>query len=360
MQERGQGLVEMALILPFLLVLVVGIVELGVALNRQLIVVNAAREGARFGAQGARPDDIYAQTRLATSEMLDFNEKNAVIVVVHAETDDDGEDFAKWEPTVYPSGAPVPHVTPEGVLAELQAEGNAADVELVIVDVEYDHEAVLGFPFVSALMGQIPIGSWAAMRLETVSAREAGCSAYPIAVHTDTLGEKEEKQHIGDVYNGASPGNFGWLRWPEDTNYASEVWLRNFLADPGWSCGDPTEDEYPNYPGFENADDREDHELNVGDSVWGNAGGLSNSPKNRAALDNLADGKYVRVVVWDSVSGSGNGAKYHVYRFAVVEITCDGAPDESKCRTTNEGPYNLAGQQNRISVKFIRWDTVCD
>jgi len=42
----------MALILPFLLVLVIGIVELGIALNRQLTVVNAAREGARFGATG--------------------------------------------------------------------------------------------------------------------------------------------------------------------------------------------------------------------------------------------------------------------------------------------------------------------
>ena len=53
MKEKGQGLVEFALIVPFLLVLIVGIIEMGVILNRQITVVNAAREGARFGARGA-------------------------------------------------------------------------------------------------------------------------------------------------------------------------------------------------------------------------------------------------------------------------------------------------------------------
>jgi len=356
-RERGQGLVEMAFILPFLLVLVVGIVELGAALNRQIVVVNAAREGARFGAQGATPGDIHTQTQLATSQMFDFNEENAVIAVIQATTDDDGEDFAKWEKDVYPADAAVPHVTPEKVLEELQAEGDAANIRLVIVDVEYDHEAILGFPFVSALMGEIPIGSWAAMRLEAIGARKPGCSAYPIAVTKDTLVGKEG-QHIGDVFIGTEPvsGNFGWLRWPKSTDYASAPWLRIFLTNPAWSAGNPDPDNYPGYPGFQNADDDDDNELNVGDSVWANAG-LSDSAENRAALDNLA-GRYIRVVVWDNASGSGNWTKYHICAFAVVEITCNGAPSGSECETTGK-PYGLAGK-NRISARFIRWDTVCD
>ena len=85
-RERGQGLVETVFVLPFLLVLVVGIVEVGLALNRQLTVVNAAREGARFGAFGASASDIHTQTLLATSQMFEFTEDNAVVVVNCART----------------------------------------------------------------------------------------------------------------------------------------------------------------------------------------------------------------------------------------------------------------------------------
>jgi hypothetical protein len=358
MKERGQGLVEMALILPFLLVLVVGIVELGIALNRQIVVVNAAREAARFAAQGARSDDIYAQVFSAASQLPWFDGDSVAVAVVRAQTDEDGGDFTEWE--VYPEGAAVLHVTPEKVLEELQqAGGDTADLKLVIVDIEYDHKALLGFPFVSALADRIPIGSWSAMRLETlepVGAKKLGCSAYPIAVHKDTLIGKEG-QHVGDIYNGASSGAFGWLRWPEHASYASATWLRNFLNDPAWSRGNPKPDEYPDYPGFQNADDDEDHELNVGDSAWGNTG-LSNSQENQAALDSLADGKRIRVVVWDSASGSGDWVKYHIYGFAIVEITCDGAPPASECATTGK-PYSLTGT-NRISARFIGWDTICD
>ena len=106
-REIGQGLVEMVLVLPFLLVLVVGIVEAGVALNRQLTVVNAAREGARFGAFGATPADIHTQTLLATSQMFQFTEENAVVVVIHATTNEDGDDFEEWTENICPAHATV-------------------------------------------------------------------------------------------------------------------------------------------------------------------------------------------------------------------------------------------------------------
>lgn len=48
--EGGQALVEMALVLPILLLLVFGIVEFGRILNAKLIVSNASREGARYAA----------------------------------------------------------------------------------------------------------------------------------------------------------------------------------------------------------------------------------------------------------------------------------------------------------------------
>jgi len=50
--ERGQGLLELAVILPVLLILLMGLVEIGYALRDYLIVVNACREGCRFAARG--------------------------------------------------------------------------------------------------------------------------------------------------------------------------------------------------------------------------------------------------------------------------------------------------------------------
>jgi hypothetical protein len=49
--ERGQGLLELAVILPVLLILLIGLVEIGFALRDYLVVVNAGREGCRFAAR---------------------------------------------------------------------------------------------------------------------------------------------------------------------------------------------------------------------------------------------------------------------------------------------------------------------
>lgn len=51
-KRRGQAMVEFALVLPLLLSLLVGIVDIGYLYNHQLILTNAAREGARMGTLG--------------------------------------------------------------------------------------------------------------------------------------------------------------------------------------------------------------------------------------------------------------------------------------------------------------------
>ena len=48
--ERGAVAVEMAILLPVLLLILVGIVEFGRALNVQVSLTQAAREGARYAA----------------------------------------------------------------------------------------------------------------------------------------------------------------------------------------------------------------------------------------------------------------------------------------------------------------------
>ena len=48
--ERGQALVELALVLLLLLLLLAGAVDLGRAFNNYIIVTNASREGARYAS----------------------------------------------------------------------------------------------------------------------------------------------------------------------------------------------------------------------------------------------------------------------------------------------------------------------
>ncbi len=61
--EGGQAAVEFALILPFLLIMLIGIVEFGRAWNEHQVITDAARETARRACLG---DDIT----LATAEQV--------------------------------------------------------------------------------------------------------------------------------------------------------------------------------------------------------------------------------------------------------------------------------------------------
>lgn len=56
--EQGQAVVEMALVLPILIMLIFGIVEFGRILNTYVIVADLSREGARKGAVGGTDIDI--------------------------------------------------------------------------------------------------------------------------------------------------------------------------------------------------------------------------------------------------------------------------------------------------------------
>ncbi|NLG49997.1 MAG: pilus assembly protein [Chloroflexi bacterium] len=50
-EQRGASLVELALVLMLLLLMVMGIVDLGRAFNDQIVLTNACREGARYASR---------------------------------------------------------------------------------------------------------------------------------------------------------------------------------------------------------------------------------------------------------------------------------------------------------------------
>ena len=61
-KERGQSVVEMALVATLLLSLVGGVVDFGSAFHHYIIITNAAREGARYAATDSRLASVSTQS----------------------------------------------------------------------------------------------------------------------------------------------------------------------------------------------------------------------------------------------------------------------------------------------------------
>jgi hypothetical protein len=76
-QGRGQSLVETAIIAPILILMLLGVFEVGWALRGYLIVLNATREAARFAARGRYidfnlpQDEVEAGYRTVITHTLD-------------------------------------------------------------------------------------------------------------------------------------------------------------------------------------------------------------------------------------------------------------------------------------------------
>lgn len=68
-RRKGQALVEFALVLPFLIVLIIGIMEFGWLTKNQLTVNNAAREGARTAAVGRPTSEVTSVIQNQTSSV---------------------------------------------------------------------------------------------------------------------------------------------------------------------------------------------------------------------------------------------------------------------------------------------------
>ena len=62
-EQRGAAAVEFALILPILLMVLLGIIEMSLALYDKAIITNASREGARAGIVLSSPKMTEAQIR---------------------------------------------------------------------------------------------------------------------------------------------------------------------------------------------------------------------------------------------------------------------------------------------------------
>lgn len=63
--EKGQSMVELALILPIIIVILFGILEFGRIFHSYLVITHAAREGVRYGTVGKTDAEIIGRIREA-------------------------------------------------------------------------------------------------------------------------------------------------------------------------------------------------------------------------------------------------------------------------------------------------------
>ena len=342
-REDGQSLVEVAFMLPVLMLLVIGIVEMGNALTIYNQTINAAREGARFGSMGGSDTGVTTIVQGASSYLVNYNDTNSDLYVVRAQLAGTAPGCSVITDTfscklmldpLEDNDLDTQCVSADELLARLDPQGiSNCDLDVIAVDLHYRSPSLLGLPLIKQLSEGVPMRSLTVMRLETPRPLAALCNVYPIAIHQSVLAGKKG-QVIGDILNGTGEGNFGWLRWPLDPSGGSSVALADALSRP-------TSDEFEN-PDPENPDDTH---LSVGDWISANTG-VSNDIKVRDSLDRLKSKGWFRVVVWDEHSYDSGGANgmYHAWNFAIVELI----------------DYNLPGNPddpNQIKIRFVDYDS---
>lgn len=135
--QRGQALVEFALVLPLLLIVLFAVVDFGVGLTRWIAVTNAAREGARLGAVGGEVGEIK-QKAIDTSDGI-LSDGDIEVGFF----DSDGS-------------------------------GGIDPGDSVVVDVHYDYDLITPLGrFLSSNVGPLSLSACSDMRLEQFSGQSA-------------------------------------------------------------------------------------------------------------------------------------------------------------------------------------------
>ena len=123
--NKGQSLVETALVLPIILIILMGIIDFGMMFNNYIVIGNAAREGARGAATGASDNEVGGMVADAAGSL----------------------DIAKLSVTITPD-------------PDLRVKGGE-----VCVTVEYDYNMIT--PIIAAIIpGPIHLTSTAVMQIE--------------------------------------------------------------------------------------------------------------------------------------------------------------------------------------------------
>ncbi len=158
--EKGVAAIEFALLLPFLLLVLFGIIEFSILLYNKAMITNASREGARAGVL-YRPGHVTLTTTdiqnvvrdFAIAHLITFGEhEDPVVTATHSDSDGTLRDV---------TAAHTADVDDDGNL--ISAIDSGEDLE---VKVEYTYDFLILPSFASELLETSTITAITVMRYE--------------------------------------------------------------------------------------------------------------------------------------------------------------------------------------------------
>ena len=146
--EGGASAVEFAIILPFLLVIVFGIIEFSLILFNKAVITNASREGARAGIVFRADPESGDYDPLSDDEIREI-------------VDDYAEDFLV---TFSHSGEDDLQITT--TFEDLDGSGSLTFGDVRVVTVSYNYGFLVLPSFVTAMAGNLNLVAETSMRME--------------------------------------------------------------------------------------------------------------------------------------------------------------------------------------------------
>ncbi|MEM4724840.1 MAG: TadE/TadG family type IV pilus assembly protein [Candidatus Hadarchaeum sp.] len=391
-RERGQSLVEFVLVLPILLLVIAGTLEIANYIRVYNEVQHAAREGARFAAAGGVDlgvDDVIIQSlyeSLPTSNPLDPGIMTIWVVRPVIQVSSSYPYTATWQnaSTQPPWGVPMRCVYPPppntacststsgldsaAILQRIRDQGlvihgdassrplidDLNGERLAIVAVNYRADTILNLRFLGFFAdGKVPVHAFTIMRQEiqqeTVERKTGGCSAYPIALNLDMInnqGTRLRRAKEEDVFTNValnnyatgSPGTgFAYLAWGGHTpSGQSPAYLITSMTPPGNALTTYQDRTDPAPPSPE-----ADTQLHREDWVISSSGNGSNIAAQ--LTDHINKERALRVIGYTYKVGNPNLVSgfvaYQVETFLIIRIT--------------------GFTSNTLSFEFVREDTSC-
>lgn len=154
--EAGNAIIEFALVLPFLLLITLGIIALGRYTYFGIVVANAARAGAYYGAQPGGGGSADTAGMIAAAENDAAN--NGVGVVTSPAPS--ATSFCMYWVATTPNPSPNPTSNPTC------AQTTGSDILINYVKVTVTGNATSGLPNVPFLPSKITITSTATQRVQ--------------------------------------------------------------------------------------------------------------------------------------------------------------------------------------------------
>jgi Flp pilus assembly protein TadG len=153
--RQGQATLEMAVVLPVLAMLTMGVLEMGMLLNAYITVVNLAREGARVAVDGATNCEIRSVLHTKATQRIDTWTTDGAVLIVRGDTrrangsdtvgvvntwSVDSSNPAGWTPRVQASDV-------TGLTLD-----NSAGYQFVLVEVQYNYPTITRIPFANNVL----------------------------------------------------------------------------------------------------------------------------------------------------------------------------------------------------------------